>query len=131
MRNLKQIVISIFDILRGSTIILFCYYFGKLLSNYTHGLLSGSVIGMIILFTALTLGLIKKEHVKTVAQFLINNLIVFFVPALVGATLINFTDISSSILDIAIIAIFSTIMVMTSTGLFVQWREKKEAKKNE
>ena len=80
---------------------------------------------MIILFTALTLGFIKKEHIKTVAQFLINNLIVFFVPALVGATLINFTDISSSIIDIAIIAIISTIMVMTSTGLFVQWREKK------
>lgn len=113
------------DILRGSVIILGCYYAGKYLSGLLHHLLSGSVIGMLLLFFLLCTGLVKKEHVSAVSEFLLANLVLFFIPALVAVTLIDFSPIWPSMPHILIIAMLSTILVMAVTGLFVQWREKK------
>lgn len=119
------------NILRGSVIILACYYAGKYLSGFLHHVLSGSVIGMLLLFFLLCTGLVKKEHVSAVSEFLLANLVLFFIPALVAVTLIDFSPIWPSMPHILIIAVLSTFLVMGVTGLFVQWREKKGIKPNE
>ena len=81
-----RIILRIFS---GSAIILICYYIGVLLSTFTKGFLSPSVIGMLVLFFALATGLVKKEWVSIVSNFLLANLVLFFIPSLVGATLID------------------------------------------
>lgn len=120
----NKYLLSILNIIRGSAIILACYFAGKYLSGLTNHFLSGSVIGMLLLFFILCTGIVKKEHVQLVANFLLNHLILFFIPALVAVTLLDFTTIWPSMPDILIISAITTVMVMISTGLYVQWREK-------
>ena len=50
-----------------------------------------SVIGMLLLLALLSLRVIKKEQIETVADFFLANLPFFFVPAIVG--LINYLDL--------------------------------------
>ena len=120
-----RIILKIFS---GSTIILICYYIGVLLSSLTRGFLSPSVIGMIILFLLLSLGIVKKEWVSLVSTFLLGNLILFFIPALVGATLIDPTQIKDSLWQIVLIGAISTIIVMGSAGLFIEFYQKRRNK---
>ena len=112
----------------GSLICLSCYFTGKYLSHLCNNLLSGSVIGMILLFILLSLKIVKKEQVKVVCEFLLKNMILFFVPALVALTLIDFNTVKDSLLIIVLISIISTICVMGICSLFVEWRQNKEKK---
>ena len=120
-----RIILKIFS---GSTIILICYYIGVLLSSLTRGFLSPSVIGMIILFLLLSLGIVKKEWVSLVSTFLLGNLILFFIPALVGETLIDPTQIKDSLWQIVLIGAISTIIVMGSAGSFIEFYQKRRNK---
>ncbi len=121
LKYMKPILV----IIKGFLIILGCYFAGKYLSGLTHNMLSGSVVGMLLLFFLLCCGIVKKEDVRIVADFLMTNLILFFIPPLVAVTLIDFGEIGPAVPYIIIISAISTIIVMAATGLFVQWREKK------
>lgn len=112
----------------GSLICLSCYFTGKYFSHLCNNLLSGSVIGMILLFILLSLKIVKKEQVKVVCEFLLKNMILFFVPALAALTLIDFNTVKDSLLIIVLISIISTICVMGICSLFVEWRQNKEKK---
>lgn len=112
----------------GSLIILICYYAGVLLSTLTKGLLSPAVIGMVILFVLLALGVVKREWIEGVSLFLLSNLILFFIPALVGATLIDPAQIEGLLWQIVLIGALSTICVMAVTGLFIEFYQKRRAK---
>lgn len=81
---------------------------------------------MLLLFFVLCTGVVKKEHVQLVARFLLDNLILFFIPALVAVTLLDFNAIRPSLPDILLISVITTAMVMIVTGLYVQWREKRK-----
>ena len=83
---------------------------------------------MLVLFFALATGLVKKEWVSIVSNFLLANLVLFFIPALVGATLIDPSQIKDSLWQIIVIAAISTIMVMGITGLFIEYYQKRRVK---
>lgn len=123
IKNIKQLI----NILIGFVILTGCYYAGKYLSTLSGNLLSGSVIGMLLLFLLLCTGLVKKGQVQPVADFFLANLILFFIPALVAVTLIDFGSLWKELPGIILIAAVTTIVVMASTGLFVQWREQSNA----
>lgn len=121
---MKEITLHYFNILRGFLIIAVCYYSGKFLSGFTGNMLSGSVVGMLLLFFFLCIGIVKKEHVQAVAEFFLANLVLFFIPALVAVTLIDFTPLWKELPALILIAVATTILVMALTRLFVQWRER-------
>ena len=50
-----------------------------------------SVIGMILLFICLFTGALKIEHIQEKADFLLENMAFFFVPA--GVSIINYFDV--------------------------------------
>jgi len=81
-----------------------------------NGFIPGSVIGMMLLFTALCLKWVKPERIKPVARFLCDNMALFFVPAGVG--IVNALDILSQYWQAVLVACaVSTVMVICRRGL--------------
>lgn len=46
--------------------------------------LPGNVLGVVVLFTLLCLGVVRLKHVERTADFLLRHLVFFFVPIAVG-----------------------------------------------
>lgn len=80
----------------------------------------GSVIGMIILFLLLAANVIKPDWIEEGARFMVDHLVLFFIPATVG--IINFFDLFAGKGFLLIfIVLFSTVLVMSSSGVTSQW----------
>lgn len=73
MKILKQLLIILTFSVAGALI---SYLFS--LMNFSF---PGSLIGMILMFVFMLIGLIKTHHVQEVGQFFIDNMGIFFVPA--------------------------------------------------
>ena len=87
--------------------------------------LGGSIIGIIILFLLLKIGIIKIDKVEDISNFLLDNMAIFFIPA--GVSLIQSLDIiSSNIIVLAITIIISTILVMSITAIVVEKMIKRK-----
>ena len=88
--------------LPGIFIVLFFFALGELVGWLVNGFIPGSVIGMMLLFTALCLKWVKPERIKPVARFLCDNMALFFVPAGVG--IVNALDILSQYWQAVLVA---------------------------
>lgn len=89
-----------------------------------------SVIGMILLFVCLLTGLLKIEHVQEKADFLLGNMAFFFVPA--GVSIMNYFDIlKSSVVQLIIICVLSTIFTFAVTAWSVQLTVRLMGKRKE
>lgn len=110
--------------LPGIFIVLFFYALGEWVGWLIQGFIPGSVIGMILLFAALCLKIVKPERIKPVAKFLCDNMALFFVPAGVG--IVNALDILSKYWQAVLVACaVSTIVVIVVVALVQEWFEKK------
>lgn len=98
---------------------------GTWLKDFLNLSVPGSVIGMLLLFTLLMTNIIKVEWIEAGAQFFVSNLVFFFIPATVG--IIDYFDLfkGKGILLI-LIALISTILVMTTSGLTSQFLAKNK-----
>ncbi|MEH0154625.1 CidA/LrgA family protein [Limibacter armeniacum] len=111
--------------IRGILIILAFLELGSLLNEWIGTAVPGSVIGMLLLFVALQVRLVKLEHVKPTADILTQNMALFFVPAGVG--LMNyFGFIADHWMVIILASVISTVMVLATVGLIHQKLEKKD-----
>lgn len=82
-----------------------------------------SVTGMVLLFICLAAGFLKIDHVREKADFLLENMAFFFIPA--GVSIINYFDIlKSSAVQILIICVVSTIITFTVTAYSVMFTMK-------
>lgn len=78
-----------------------------------------SVIGMILLFISLLTGILKIEHIQEKADFLLENMAFFFVPA--GVSIINYFDVlKSAWLQLVIVCIISTVVTFAVTAWSVK-----------
>ncbi|MBN2652064.1 MAG: CidA/LrgA family protein [Spirochaetales bacterium] len=106
-------------ILRQLTLIIGLFLIGDFCSNVLHFPLPGNIIGMLLLLFLLITKIVKLSMVEDVADFFLNHLAFFFIPA--GVRLMNtFGLISSSIIRIMLICIFTTFLVIVTTGWSVQ-----------
>ena len=109
--------------LSGIFIVLFFFALGELVGWFVGGFIPGSVIGMILLFTALCLKIVKPDRIKPVAKFLCDNMALFFVPAGVG--IVNALDILSRYWQAVLVACaVSTVIVIVVVASIQQWFEK-------
>lgn len=105
-------------IAKALTILVF-YLIGEGISMLTGQFVPGSVIGMLLLFVALSAKIVKPENVDSVAQALIANMVIFFLPPAVGV--MNSLDvISRNILGIVLASTLSTMLVIATVGLIQQ-----------
>jgi len=107
---------------RGFFIILGLLGIGNLLSMTINGLVPGSVLGMMLMFTGLQTKMIKPEWVAAVANALTGNMALFFVPAGVGI-MVAFDVLAKSWHEIVFISLVSTVCVIAAVGLTQQWME--------
>ena len=86
---------------------------------------------MLLLLALLMTNVVKVEQIETVSNFLLDHLAFFFLPA--GVALITALGILKlDGIQLVIIAIVSTLVVMSVTAILVQFFIKKMSKdKNE
>ena len=88
--------------------ILLFWLAGNAIAYFTGSYISGNVIGMVLLFAALRLRIVKPHRVRPAARFLLGSMGLFFVPFGVG--LMVSYDL------IAVASIVSTLLVLLSVG---------------
>ncbi len=78
-----------------------------------------SVIGMALLLICLLIGVLKIEHIQEKADFLLENMAFFFIPA--GVSIINYFDVlKSSAVQLIIICVISTVITFAVTAWSVK-----------
>ena len=103
----------------GLFLILLFYLLGCLVSALLDNFIPGSVIGMILLFGALSLKWVRPGHVKKVSTFLL-----FFIPVGVGL-ITSYTLLSRYMTAIIVASLVSTVLVIAAVGLVEQKLESK------
>ena len=105
---------------RESILLLSIYFAGEILSKLLNLPVPGSIVGMILLFVLLTSNIIKVEKVENLANFFLDHLAFFFIPASVGL-MTSFASLKGSIFKIILLCILTTIIVIAVTGITVQF----------
>ncbi|MGL4911590.1 MAG: CidA/LrgA family protein [Romboutsia sp.] len=101
---------------------------GELISSLFSSIITipGTIVGMIILFLLLQLKIIKEESIKDVADFLLNNMAIFFVPA--GVSLIQSLGlIKDNMVVLVLCATIATVVIMLVTGKTVDVMIRKKS----
>ena len=106
---------------------------GEIVSQLIKNIINipGPILGMIILFLLLQFKIISEEKIKDVADFLLGNMGIFFIPA--GVSLIQSLGLikENAILLLSCIILIN-IAVMIGSGKSVEFmiklKEKKQAK---
>lgn len=93
---------------------------GEILQRVIPMPIPASVYGILLLFAAMCLGLVKLEQVQETGAFLRSILPVLFVPPVVGI-LENWAAIKSSVLVIILLAAATTVMTFFLSGRVAQW----------
>ena len=102
-------------------IILGIWAVGELVSSLLSNIITmpGTIIGMIILFLLLQFKIMKEETIKDVADFLLGNMAIFFVPAAVS--LINSPGlITENMLVLLLSGTVATSIIIIVTGKIVE-----------
>ena len=112
---------------RQFLVILFLSFLGEFLKYIIPLPIPASIYGMILLFFALELKIVKVSDIREVSSFLIEIMPIMFVPAGVG--LMNSWDTLQPIwIQVVIIVLISTVVVMAVYGRVTQWVIRRKRK---
>ncbi|NNU74695.1 CidA/LrgA family protein [Clostridium estertheticum] len=109
--------------LRQLTIILIPYIIGTVLQITLHLPIPGAVIGLILLFLGLQIGIVKLEMIEELCEFLLSNMSFFFIPAGVGL-MTAFGVLKGKWIPFIIIVVLSTCLVWIVTAFVVKTLRK-------
>ena len=107
-------------ILRQIIILLLFVFVGEILNRILMVPIPGNILGMVLLLLALATGVVKLEQVEAISRFLLEHLSVLFIPAGVGLLAVT-GRLADTWHMILAISVFTTFLVMTVTGLVVQF----------
>ena len=120
-------------IIKQATIILGVNFLGEGISYILHLPVPGSITGMILFLVFLLTGVIKEYQVAETADFFLNNMGFFFIPAGVSV-LVSHSKLRGNYINTLLVIILSTIIVAAVTSLITQMlikiREKRNGKIN-
>lgn len=109
-------------------ILLVINFVGILIQSIFHLPLPGTILGMIILFILLWTKVLKVESIEKVCNFLVLNMIIFFLPPAVEL-LEYMTLLEKGFFKIIILLIVTTVITMVVTGKTVEFCIKRMEKK--
>ena len=109
-------------------IILVINFVGVIIQNIFHLPLPGTILGMLILFVLLWTKVLKVESIEKICDFLILNMIIFFLPPAVEL-LEYMALLKTGFLKIIILLIATTVITMIVTGKTVDFCIKRMEKK--
>lgn len=106
-------------LLRQLGITLVLCLLGELINLIFHTPIPGNVLGMLLLFLALSLNIIKVNMVDKLSDFLLDHLSFFFIPAGVGI-ISALPILSGKWTAFLSIILISSVITMVVTGLTIQ-----------
>ena len=107
---------KIIDFIVGLLIIFAILYLSKFILDMIHISFPAPILGIIILFILLKIGIVKENWVEVFCNFMLKNMILFFVPIFVG--IITYVDlISKNFLAIIMTIFITTTLVMVVVSL--------------
>ncbi len=115
----KQWEVKHLNYLFQFAIIAIITFIGEILHFLLPLPIPASIYGLVILFVALCTKVIKLEQVENAADFFLAIMPVLFVPASVNL-MTKWPVIKNNLFGLLLTCIFSTIVVMTVTGLVAQ-----------
>jgi holin-like protein len=122
----RQVVRKKLQFLGQLAVLIAIYLVGNLVVRLTRLPVPGNVVGVILLYALLNLGLIRLEQVQDAADFLLRHLLFFFIP--VAVDLMNWGGLFYKYgLMLALAIVVSTILTYLGTGWIAQWLHKGEA----
>lgn len=102
------------SVLIGSIVLI-----SKVIESLLPFVMPASVIGLLLMFLALSFNVIKLEQVETVGDALVNNIGLFFVPA--GVSVIKSLGLLQANFVLDMVLIFaSTLILLVATGWMTQ-----------
>jgi len=114
--------------IRQLFIILICLALGEIIVYFTGVKIPSSIIGMLLLTAGLQFKVIKLTSIQSIADFLLDNMVFFFIPP--GVAIMCYFDlISKELLPILASIIGSTFLVLVSTSFTHQVLRKIRVKK--
>lgn len=111
------------------SIILIVSFIGELLNHFIPLPIPASIYGMVLLFLALALKIIKLEQVKETGLFLIEVMPMMFIPAAVGL-LVSWYYLRDFYLAVLLAVTLVTVIVMAVSGHVTQFILRRGAKKS-
>lgn len=106
--------------LKQFLVIILVSFAGEILKEVIPFPVPASIYGMIILFTCLSLGIIKEEQVSGASNFLVEIMPVMFIPAAAGL-IDSWGILKPVLLPVSVITVVSTIVVMAASGRATQF----------
>lgn len=120
-------------ILMQMAIIFFICLLGELISALLPIPFPASVIGMILVFLLLLSGPLKVYHISKQTDFLLSNMVLFFIPPAVGI-IENIHYLDGKLLIFLFICIFSTVVTFGITAWTVtavmKWEELRKERRH-
>ncbi len=107
-------------ILRQFLLILVFSCLGELMHYWIPWPVPASIYGMVLLFSALALKIVRVEDMELTGNFLVSMLPLLFVPALVNL-LESWDVVREAVVPILVIILTSTIFVFAVSGWVTQW----------
>ena len=108
-------------------IILSINFAGEFLSRWLSLPLPGSITGMLLLLVLLLTGVLKEKHIAETADFMLDHMAFFFIPAGVGV-MVSYKYLQGSFIDALSVIVISTLLVMAATALVTQLIIKSKKK---
>ena len=100
------------------------YWIGEFLSYLMGGFVPGSVLGMLLLFLALQLKLVKVHQIDSPARALTDNMGLFFIPAGVGL-MAQLDTVVANWWVILVAVIVSSVLVIASVAYVQDQMERR------
>ena len=104
-------------------IILISYFLGIIIQLVFNLPLPGTVLGLILLFLALSLRIVKIEMIEDICEVLISHMSFLFIPAGVGL-MTSFDMLKGKVMAFSIIILISTFVVWIVTFYVVKYLRK-------
>jgi holin-like protein len=111
-------------------ILLAFWIVGEWISSLFAGIIviPGAIMGMLLLFFALSTGILKESHIKETSDFFLNNIAFFFIPASIGVLAVA-DALKGSAIKLFAITIVSTFVTMVVTMVVTQILTSARSKK--
>lgn len=118
------------SLIQGGAILLGLQWFSSLILSWLNLAFPAPLLGMLLLFLLLQLGIIKEQMIEGICELLISKMGLLFLPA--GVSIILYLDIfKAEFLPIAITTLAGSLVILLGTAHFAQLLtgQKKGGKK--
>lgn len=110
--------------IKGVVIIMLSYLAGEVVSRAIGGVMPGGILGMLLLFALLRLRIVDERDIKGICDFVLNNMMVLFVPVTVGL-MSSYKALSGGWISATAALAISTFIVLVVVGVLQQYISRR------